>query len=1119
MTMRTDTRRVTALVLCLALIFSLFPVFQPTQTAQAETQTTYPDWPTTYSNTADVMASVGIHANGTSTPYSGWAGLGLLSSSTLGTLMTRNGSATGTKLNQSDSLLTFGDISGWTPNGSGYPTAGSPLDFTTSSSYTFAILPTGSTQIDVNGYTPGEPDKVELIYSFTKVGGMPLNVVYDNQFGYQMDLAATPGYGNTYVTCTVQLKINDAVINTYTTPAGTGQTSPGLMWLNFGTGASYPTKYYVYIAGTCWSALSLTTPNFATNTWMTTGWAQFNGTYHSHWNTIGLGNLFTYRTRTSAATAYKPVVTAPNLVRNVGDAVPGSGTPTSGKEFTEGVTATWGYTTSKTFGWNSETYGAITNVSPTTGTTLNNALPNDGTNVTGIGMVPTQNLQAKDNSGSTTAANDVQTATRSIVFQTTTTPNLTATYNTGAVDPYTGNPIAGIDPYTAANITAANNYSGHWTNQPVVVKQSTDIIGNYKNGLFEGASAPATGTAPTVATTATYTSAGPNTAATDVSKTYSTNTAATGTTVRGRLVWNGTTPSTAVNYPLSPLSGPVDVKIDVTAPTAAYNLNSSTGAFTDATTDALSGADTTNNRGKILIVEDPTGTDSYTGFNGGVAPVVGTIAGSTATAGIYGTSGGINDTRWENYSTAAYPYAGTFDIYVLGWDNAGNAQIRKQSDNLTLKAPQKVPIRGFAWDDFTNTWSIVPLPSGTWTNTDVLVEAYYDGAAPSGTSPAGNYWEGLFESASGSPSYAGAAANSKAKSGGADTDHFAVTSNDFTLSKYTDPTAGTNVYSVALDSADNETSVLNQYVVKIDKVLPIAATTLNADFTTFTDASYDTGAVQSGIATGSAAPKVAVVPTGEATPTVMSYVLTPAAQIPAGSGYYDVWVLANDIAGNTSLPVKAYTHVNRSGLDEIDAMSFKRGIDEGTLSQADAKELAVAEGVFFNGGAVPFSQMLVDTAELSAINSAISAGIKGSFPLTFRTPATNPYYAGSTQAAVTVTVIVTGHGDVDTQTVPDKTDNSMRIYGNDFIYGVDRGAIVADAARSLAAVSLYDSDNATMSATLAAVDATELAAINAAIAAGDVSHNTWPLTFTAPDGTDVTVAVTLKQKGDTNSNP
>jgi hypothetical protein len=331
---------------------------------------------------------------------------------------------------------------------------------------------------------------------------------------------------------------------------------------------------------------------------------------------------------------------------------------------------------------------------------------------------------------------------------------------------------------------------------------------------------------------------------------------------------------------------------------------------------------------------------------------------------------------------------------------------------------------------------------------------------------------------------------------------------------YTAETAGTTLEGVLVDGSNIEISDRTDgYKVKIDQTKPVATAAYDTSGNSFTDISTDTegalGSSQSGV--DGSKTKVAVVPTGT-TPEAGDYVDVAAASIPTGTEeLYDAWVIATDIAGNVSDAAMVFEKVHSNRKDVIEALDFSRGLDEGALTDADAKALSHAAAQYAGGGAVAAADIAVDATELAAINDAITNGIKGEYDLTFTTPGpsdtgANPNFPGQdTSNTVTIRVKLTDSG------VSNAAGES--IYAGDFIWKVSGGELTADAAKYLSAVKAYDDQGAPIAQSDITVSSARLGAVNAAVRAGG-SPSSLPLTFYTPDGTQVTVTVTLKDEAD-----
>ncbi len=201
------------------------------------------------------------------------------------------------------------------------------------------------------------------------------------------------------------------------------------------------------------------------------------------------------------------------------------------------------------------------------------------------------------------------------------------------------------------------------------------------------------------------------------------------------------------------------------------------------------------------------------------------------------------------------------------------------------------------------------------------------------------------------------------------------------------------------------------------------------------------------------------------------------------------------------LTVDVY-YVSVPGL--IEAHDFRYALATGNLDADDAKLYAGVLAYDGAGNPVPLSSVTVDAAQLAAINAAIAEGDRSGnpYPLTFTTP------GGDT---VTIEVMLYDAGGPSTPGVES-------IFANGFHHPVIEGAISASDAFVRAQVVAFDSNGDAIPVPVGTmpfapgqvtVDAVQLAAINAAVAANDDSGNPYPLTFIAPGGTSVTVNVVL----------
>lgn len=640
---------------------------------------------------------------------------------------------------------------------------------------------------------------------------------------------------------------------------------------------------------------------------------------------------------------------------------------------------------------------------------------NDGSNYTSVGRGTVAQM-VEDFDGDSTQFS------RGIVVRAATVPAFAIKYASGAVDK-DGAPIGG------------NAYAGEWTNQALDMDASHTDPGTYDTAIRKY-------DAPTPSST--YTDAAVDTAnahAVSISG-YQTDAAdATGHDFTAILQSGG--------VDLSPESAKQNVKIDTVDPTPSASYSS--GTFTDASTDVLSGIDATRQKIALVGHSDPAPVDSA-----------------------YDTFAALN---------ANPPAPGHYDVYVWAWDNAGNNAKNLVLSDIVVLTNQVPTIAG----ETAGPDTYAPLASGTWTNQDVKVTV-----TPPVPEIGGTYYSALYD---------GATQEAKAAA--------IQTPVDKT---YTAEIPSLVLHGTLVDAANaalsNDSAT---YEVKIDKTDPTPIVNYNAGTPNygFTDMSTDTASpVGANSGVDASKTEVAIIACG-GTPTAADFESIATAEIPA-TGYYDVWTQATDNAGNVAAPVLSYSHISRSGVDEIDAVDFAWDIASGSaaLDDAMARMLSHVEGIPY-GSAVPFpsTSIDVDATQLAAIHAAISAGQQGtSWPLTFSTP------AGPTSNHTTIMVTLFDHGpDPAPDPAPGPLSHDV-IYGNDFSWGISTGLITNPDARVASQVTAYDKDGNSIPTASILVSGVELANINAAILAGQ-KDTVWPLTFESPDGTQTTVQVTLYDNG------
>ena len=486
---------------------------------------------------------------------------------------------------------------------------------------------------------------------------------------------------------------------------------------------------------------------------------------------------------------------------------------------------------------------------------------------------------------------------------------------------------------------------------------------------------------------------------------------------------------------LSQASDVLNVKVDKAAPLTAITIAVNGKTFGDASTDVLSGVY------KTMLAYVPVG--------------------DTPAAGAY-----------AEISTVNISTPGEYDVWAYTIDNAGNQSTKAKQNTTPVQVISNAEAKIRVTYDDSGTDK--PYTSGAWTNKDVTITV----SQPDSFDYVGYYNSALKYNVTGNL--------------GVGTDN---AGGDYA---YTVPGTVVNetVYGIMVNSAGTPISAASgDVVVKVDKVLPIAQADFVAASCEIVDQSTD---ANSGI--DSTKTKVAIVVHGSAAPAVGDFsVFTSGMTIPQDGGYYDVYMIATDIAGNESAITKVLNNRSSNPKDKINASDFERGVNEGPLVDADARALADVSGEYYTilpPAPIAVNDILVDGTLLADINTNIAGSVLGKNDLTFKTP------AGIYQEQADIKVTVYKHGDSG-------TPGSERIYGNDFIYAVNQGSIDEARAKNLAAIFARENDLSVMELSKVVVDPTELADINTAIAESDVDNNTWPLTFTTPGGQSVTVEVSL----------
>jgi len=502
------------------------------------------------------------------------------------------------------------------------------------------------------------------------------------------------------------------------------------------------------------------------------------------------------------------------------------------------------------------------------------------------------------------------------------------------------------------------------------------------------------------------------------------------------------------NAALSVLSQPSDnliVKVDTVVPVTAIVPLPGGATFADASTDALSGI----HRTMVAYVAKDASAPALSDY----AEISSVVIGSP----------------------------GEYDVYSYSLDNAGNrSSIVKHSTPVQVVSSAQAKIKVTYEVGGVDT----PYIDGTWINKDATITV---------SKPDGFTYVGAHNSA--------LKYNIIASLG---------TGSDNTGGDYEYTTSVTlfneDVFGIMVDSVDNAISAASGTInVKVDKIAPEAKAGFVAATCEILDQSID-GLLESGI--DSSKTKVAIVPHNDPAPTTGDFIdFVAGMTIPQDSTYYDVYMIATDIAGNESAITKVLNNRSDNPKDAISASDFERGINEGTILPADAKTLSDVSGNYYSIGPVTpilVNDIIVDATLLTAINTKITGGTTGKNDLTFYTPVS----IYQEQADIKVTIYQHGNSGLP---------GDERIYGNDFLYATSQGSLDETRAKSLAAILARESDLSTMDLSKVTVDTTELAALNTAIANKDIDNNTWPLTFTTPGGASVTVGVSLYNN--VNPNP
>ncbi|MDR2109550.1 MAG: hypothetical protein LBP28_08875, partial [Coriobacteriales bacterium] len=185
------------------------------------------------------------------------------------------------------------------------------------------------------------------------------------------------------------------------------------------------------------------------------------------------------------------------------------------------------------------------------------------------------------------------------------------------------------------------------------------------------------------------------------------------------------------------------------------------------------------------------------------------------------------------------------------------------------------------------------------------------------------------------------------------------------------------------------------------------------------------------------------------------------------------------------------------GRDTLTANDFLYGLDEPALTEAIIRSLSFVQGMDEDGNHLPDAAIVADAERLAALLAHFEAGRWGVFEMRYTT---------ANGGEVDFKVTLQQHGSL-----PPAPPGTDQITANDFSYGVGEAALSAEIAKFLAHVVCRDANGVPVDVGLIAVDAGQLAAIQAAQVAGTIGD--FPLRFTSPDANSVTVSVSLTNEG------
>lgn len=314
-----------------------------------------------------------------------------------------------------------------------------------------------------------------------------------------------------------------------------------------------------------------------------------------------------------------------------------------GNDYCQGVTGIWGYTKTNRI----PPLGTITrtDLSPGTADPFFSGTDSSGT-VTNIG-IKTIPIKVKDSSGSADPSADVANTTRTVTATTKDAPSINATINKGALNPQGGSAAATVS-YTETGKNQGGGVEG-WTNFPITVKCDGSAIrgdynlwsvwslpgtgGNFQGSVLDRSSpTPGAGGIPSPITTVfTKPAVGSQ-----------------GWQVKGYCAAKA-----AQSNLLSAETPSLELKYDPSAPTADVTFHAETKAFSDSSTDGLSGI-------------NPARTSILFRTVGGRAP-------------------SESDKDWQLLSNYTTPVAAAnYDVYAKAYDKAGNYDIRLAHRNLKV---------------------------------------------------------------------------------------------------------------------------------------------------------------------------------------------------------------------------------------------------------------------------------------------------------------------------------------------------------------------------------------------------------------------------------------------------